>query len=216
MPLPKDWVRYPDPTGPDNKAMACAQWSQKFWQVGKGADGKIEIKEQIHEDGVLPFPLKKKEMRYEGMFGETHVLKTSAGWLVGFSAGEWGGGLFLFDEQGHLQRKFSIANENDRYKVENVVGLFQMGRKIVVAVGLTHLGIDSGFICEFEIQESDKGVVTRRYDTEGAVIFAALESEDSLILATKKKILHYDPEGRMEIFLERDYLGLRPNSVVFG
>lgn len=68
------------------------------------------------------------------------VLRTADGWLVGFDAGEFGGGLWWFNDEG---------DENRKLLTEPVRAIDQTPDGVFVFVGVTHLTVDSGKIYKF-------------------------------------------------------------------
>lgn len=75
-------------------------------------------------------------------FGDRHVLRTDDGWLVGWDAGEFGGGLWWFSPDG--ARSYKIAIPRLQAFVENVLSLWRSDRGVVVFIGLRHMMIDEG------------------------------------------------------------------------
>jgi hypothetical protein len=76
------------------------------------------------------------------------VAKVDDGWLVGFDAGEFGGGLWWFSPDGgrfaRVRAPENAARADDIYKAENVRGLVQVGSDQLVLMGLDHMGGRSG------------------------------------------------------------------------
>jgi hypothetical protein len=118
-----------------------------FWQVSL-ADGVTtaeRLKSREHVDPI-PFTYAKSEDRR----GSRHVARVEDGWLVGFDAGEFGGGLWWFGgPDGHKSRRIrpspkSPANPNDVFHAENVLGLPLVRGHRLVLMGLDHLTGRSG------------------------------------------------------------------------
>jgi hypothetical protein len=118
-----------------------------FWQLSlaEGVAKAQPLKSREHVDPI-PFSYAESEDRR----GSRHVARVEGGWLVGFDAGEFGGGLWWFgDRDGHEGRRIrpnpsSPANANDIFHAENVLGLPLVGGQRLVLMGLDHLTGRSG------------------------------------------------------------------------
>lgn len=104
------------------------------------------LKSREHADPV-PFSYAETEDRR----GSRHVARVDDGWLVGFDAGEFGGWLWWFGEDGHENRRIRPSpalpvNPDDVFHAENVLGLPLVGSQRLVLMGLDHLTGRSGRI----------------------------------------------------------------------
>jgi hypothetical protein len=130
--LPAGWTTYPD-----GDAIRCASYSILEWQVSLSPDGKLLIsgrpRSLIHAES-LRTKLPRGFKRDKEMIGNEALLKITHGWLVGFDAGEFGGGLWFVDSVG----------QSHKLTGENVHGLMSTPQGTLVFVGLSHLGLDTG------------------------------------------------------------------------
>jgi len=85
--------------------------------------------DQVENKVVLPPQLKPKEMMSGGK-STLKVLETYDGWLVGFDAGEFGGGLWWYRQDGKFDVQLSSKNVHAIYKTQD--GIFILG-------GLAHM-----------------------------------------------------------------------------
>jgi hypothetical protein len=104
----------------------------------------------------LPFSVPKDENRS----GDRHVLRLAHGWLVGFDAGEFGGGLW-FTATGKEWRRIrppadAPSNPQDPFKAENVLGLILVQGQVMALMGLDHLTGRSGRV--FHVILDSEGV----------------------------------------------------------
>jgi hypothetical protein len=89
---------------------------------------------------VLPSGL----VRTKEMIGKPTVQKVDDGWLVGFNAGEFGGGLWWADQSGQHTKELTG---------EHVVAFVPRGDAVVVFTGIAHLTIDEGNIYSFTAKD---------------------------------------------------------------
>jgi hypothetical protein len=134
------------PVRPSRSDFDCANYSQSEWAVSLSNDTLRALPRNEAKSGdQLPFAFK----RGEDQVGEQRVRKVSDGWLVGFNSGEFGGGLWWFDEAGGRSERLrppatAPRHKNDIFQAENVQGFARLGDDIVVFMGLDHLGGRSG------------------------------------------------------------------------
>lgn len=133
------WARLADrPTEAD---LDCASYDHHHqWSVAlRDSEAVVALAERhVERQDPLPFAVPKHHDRP----GERHVLPTSDGWLVGFDAGEFGGGLW-FTATGEDWRRIrpgagAPAHPEDPFKAENVHGLVVVGEQPMVLMGLDH------------------------------------------------------------------------------
>jgi hypothetical protein len=136
--LPAGWSIVPAPSRRD---LDCAERSQEAWQV-KIDGAKVHVTE-VHvakaeqrdpDDGPpLPFALPYDEPKHR-----KHVLAFSDGFLVGTDAGEWGGELLWFNQDGTHSARITFGN---------VIGMVALGAdEVLVLEGLNHMGIGEGAV----------------------------------------------------------------------
>ena len=133
QPTPPGWYVYPADQMNSVKA-ACLGFSQMEWRVSvEGSDIKI-VDYKRREVGEPPLPSGFK-LKPEWIRGHRHLLKFDDGWLIGIDAGEWGGGLWITNEDGTRSKQIVM---------DNVRGLIPTSRGIFVLSGLAHMHIDFG------------------------------------------------------------------------
>jgi len=128
----------------DETTLRCFNYSHNEWQVTYEGNG-VRITPRLSPKGKDDFPsvpscppLLKHQ---EGMPGRTvsaglrSAMHFKNGWLLAYDAGEWGGGLWLTNEDGSKTTR--ILNDNVRAVVPIDGG-------IVVLSGLAHMSIDFG------------------------------------------------------------------------
>jgi len=132
-PLPAGWSLWRS-NEPSRGELECVTLSHTEWKVSaEGNNVEItEIKPQAAEEPKLPAQFKSKP---EWIRARRHILRFDGGWLVGISAGEWGGGLWLTNEDG---------SQTKRILADNVTGILKAGPNIIVLSGLAHMSFDYG------------------------------------------------------------------------
>lgn len=103
----------------------------------------VSVQIPVRREDPLPFAVPKHKDRS----GDRHVLKVDGGWIVGFDAGEFGGGLW-FTATGADWRQLRPPSEpaapDDPLKAENVQGLAVVEGQTLALMGLDHLTGRSG------------------------------------------------------------------------
>jgi len=145
--IPSGWHVFPtsDFQNLDAKTGGCFNHSQNEWRVTNDGGGVAITKiEQRKRTGLanpdLPSfpPLLKHE---EGMPGRAATdglkiaMRFEKGWLLGYDAGEFGGGLWLTNEDG--SKAAHILSDNIR-------AIVSMDGGILVLTGLAHMDMDYG------------------------------------------------------------------------
>jgi hypothetical protein len=130
---------------PSEVDLECAGYDRDHWAVTlQGGIPFVSIQVPHERQDPLPFPVPKHADRG----GDRHVLKLNGGWIVGFDAGEFGGGLWLTATGTHWQRlrppADAPADPRDPFKAENVQGLAVVHGQPIVLMGLDHLTGRSG------------------------------------------------------------------------
>jgi hypothetical protein len=207
LPAPAGWVLYKFPDDPDSSVLLCAGFSEREWQVSSEGEG---IKISPYRGGVvqdpLPFNIQPQDAA-KGLAGDRHVKRINDGWLVGFDAGEFGGALWWFSADGSKRRKLAE---------DNVAGVADSSSGVLALVGLAHMGTDYGKVLLVrEGQEGDRPVEAIA-DLGSAPTAFAMESADSLIVATYDKIVKVMISGEVEQLLAPKEGFPYPNSLTLS
>jgi hypothetical protein len=110
--------------------------------------GRVIVDSEPHgREDALPFEIKPVPRSGAiDLMGERYVVAVDGGYVVGFNAGEFGGGVWWFSTDGTRRRKLTLrASESlEDHVSENVHGLALLGQDLLAFQGLTHLGSNSG------------------------------------------------------------------------
>lgn len=126
---------------PSDAEVLCDNPMQVEWTVSSaGRPLAVSAHRPTETVDALPFGYPPDRDRR----GERHVVEVDDGWLVGFDAGEFGGGLWWFSRGGERYRRVSppervVDGPDARYLPENVRGLARRGDDVLVFMGLDHL-----------------------------------------------------------------------------
>jgi hypothetical protein len=117
------------------------------------------------------------------------VLEVEQGYLVAYDSGEFGGGLYWYDSMGELRQKLFG---------ENVVRLSLTGEGVLAFSGLAHMLTDVGHatLLRFE-RESWRAL--HKLDVTGSPTAFLDESERSVVLATRNRIVRVSDARRVEV-----------------
>lgn len=117
--IPEGWALFPKPKQ-NSKEAQCANYSMKEWGV-EIEKGQIKIspsdpaRARNRETEKLPAKLREyigSAKNIGNGKGELHIEPFENGWLIGSDAGEWGGKLTWFNEDGSRQKE--LINDNIR------------------------------------------------------------------------------------------------------
>jgi hypothetical protein len=206
--LPSGWTPYPTPKS-DSETLRCANYSiRREWRVSV-SNGTLDI-------AVIPFErggaqsqvFKKQELppgirRLEGMVGRQSTVKLQNGWLLGFDAGEFGGGLRFASDDGATQ----MLNR------ENVHGFVATPEGVLVLAGLAHMGLDSGKIFVVPYAVKSPRDVRLLVELDGAPEAFTKVSDEAMLVVTTRGVSRISSSGGSELLLRRDLGMLYPNSV---
>jgi hypothetical protein len=186
----------------DRDQLACANNSDYSWETDY-LNGSLRIKSKEHSRSPLPDDLKVRLSQfretaleqYRKQFVDGWVsayMRLTNGWLVGFDAGEFGGGLWWIDDAG----------PGLFLSQQNVHKLFRYGDKILAAVGLAHLSFDDGAIIVFEESLVGAPSVVKKIRSPSSVEDAKVIGDDIIgatfigpIIVNNAGVVKYDGTG---------------------
>jgi hypothetical protein len=196
--FPMGWITATAPslTG----VLQCANYSRHEWRVER-SDGITVYDSAVKEPTGAALPpgfARTKEMR-----GRTVVQKLGNGWLVGFNAGEFGGGLWWSDESGHAKKLTD----------ENVRALIPRSEAVLVFTGLAHLGVDEGKIYSFGRNGHSELSLIADIGSEPSA--AVMGDAETVLIATHVGVARLTTANKVEyLYRNRAMESLYPNSLV--
>lgn len=217
--LPQGWHVYADDKLKDanEQDRRCFNISRNDWKVTVEAD-QVRIVEKLGSENdnlVLPARL----VHQEGMTRLQSVMHVNNQWLLAYNGGEWGGGLWLTDDDGGTVKKIVDGD------VQAVVA---RDDGILILSGLAHLTMDSGRASFYSLPRNmnmafqwsvalDGAPLTSVKTVDGAVIFVTTHSLQRISKSGELKILHEFPkwtayQGPNSIVISADgtiYVGMR-------
>jgi hypothetical protein len=87
----------------ESDAMWCANHSELEWRVSLSEADTAQIFPRSRTCGAGSSKLPAGVKRQKGKIGAERTFKLQNGWLLGFDAGEFGGGLWFADVDGKTQ-----------------------------------------------------------------------------------------------------------------
>jgi hypothetical protein len=189
----------------DDERLRCANHANDEWQVAieHGAVKLTESKQHEADTGpALPFTPKQQPATR----GRRHVLAVADGFLVGFDAGEWGGGLYWFSTDGANTAKLAD---------ENVHGLVKVAPGLVASIeGLSHMGISEGSVRWIEHRGTWRGAGALTALDAGPSAFAA--TPDAIYVVTSKSLVRVGTKDRKASTIQAMRTArLYPDSMAF-
>ncbi len=197
---PEGWVQAP--SSKVNPALWECAGRGGSWVVSE-PQSSMTIKEldlDSEEQVVVPPQLKlTKEM-----VGKKSLLRTASGWLIGFDAGEFGGGLWWFSEDG---------SESTKLLSNNVHSIYETPDGIFVLAGLAHLSLDSGEIQQF-IETTEKVTLRWVANLGGSPEASTLAPDGQIVIASMRSVVRVDHGGKVHTLYKSGEDLTYPTSVV--
>lgn len=204
--MPAGWISTAEPSGPfeQHSKLMQANYSSHEWRVSMSS-GRLEITDDSNRDqenrGVV-FP--SHFHRTTDMMGRAMTARAGDGWLVGFNAGEFGGGLWWTNSDGERARLLTR---------ENVQAFLSRGKDVLVFTGLAHMTYDSGTVYLFR-STGDDAALSRIADLGSAPSAVLLENTGSVLVAVSNGVVALRPEGSIVRLYKQDKMPiLYPNSI---
>ncbi len=200
--LPTGWIYAPSRLQ-NAELWRCAAYGGS-WVVSSDG-GSIKLVRFDAESSKLP-PMPPQLKLSKKMIGRRSLQPTSSGWLAGFDAGEFGGGLWWFSHDG---------SQTIELLSENVHAIHQIKSTILILTGLNHMGLNYGHVYKFN-DTPDKAIVTSVADLGGSPEASTVDSGGNIIVATPDSVLRVDKEGKInEMYQSGEHLTY-PTSAAVG
>jgi hypothetical protein len=184
--------------------MHCANFSQQQ-QVWLSDAGTLQIAQLPRRAKPIPPPeLPPGAMLQPGMAGYESTLKVQDGWLLGFDAGEFGGGLWFEGTDGSVSRLLE----------ENVHGFVETARGVMIFAGLAHMMTDRGevLIARYPIRVDTK--LESLAPLDGAPEAFTKTSPDEALVVTTHGVSRISSSGAHQALTRSMFSLLYPNSIV--
>lgn len=204
LPLPASWVHREAPA-PASETIECANLSSREWKI-EDKNGQIVPRLTVVADrgDRIPFSFHATKKDDAALHGTSHVHAAPGGYWVGFDAGEYGGALYSFSEDGKTRHALGA---------ENVVGFGDLRNGTIVVTGLAHLGMSVGHLA---IVSGDAGAsqVKPWLDLGGAAETFFVESPESMLVLTTGGLYRITACGDMNRIARTNYDALYPSSML--
>jgi hypothetical protein len=205
--IPDGWT--PFSSAIDETARFCGSYAERDWEV-KLEEGRLKVSEWAGDsikEAALPFTITNGSSE-AGLEGDRYAEKVDDGWLVGFDAGEWGGALWWFSEDGRIRKKLTD---------ENITGFVRLSAGIFALAGLVHLQDWGGKVLRVEKNEGDGWKATEFADLTSAPVASVVESPESILVLTWARLVRVRmSSGTVEVISKTNYEDLNPNSLALG
>jgi hypothetical protein len=202
-----DWITLSRGAPPDS-LRACMGYTRRAFEVASTPQGGVTIRESAQRDIEAP-PIDPRSFRLPA-WSAWHSISRDDGRLIGFDAGEFGGGLWWLPSSGETA---VVALSGVPKWARNVVALFDYATGPLVFVGLAHLNADFGAVLRCVKQDGEWQTVTLAA-LAGAPLLAVRERDDSVLFVTTEGIGRVTPAGRQIALLRRSLGNLYPGSLV--
>jgi hypothetical protein len=196
--VPEGWYVYSASslTNLDQSTRRCFSYSHNDWQVAHDGDAITITKRIRQKDRAASLPPLPPFLKHEGgMPGRTvdaglqSATHFGNAWLVAYDAGEWGGGLWLTNEDG---------SETKQILAENVHAVVPVDDGILVLSGLSHLGIDVGNAFIFSRPDGLSISVRENLRLNGAPRAFVKEPDGSVLFVTTNGLCRITKSGVLQ------------------
>jgi hypothetical protein len=197
--IPEGWYVYPESKlkNLDETTLRCFNYSHNEWQVVSDGDGvkitKLVRQGKMNAPSTLPLPPSLKHE--EGMPGRTVTaglrvaMHFENAWLLAYDGGEWGGGLWLTNEDG---------SKTKRIVSDNVRAVVPIDGGILVLSGLAHMSIDFGNAFIFSNPEGFNIVLQHSIHLDGEPSAYAKEPDGSILFVTTYGLCRITKAGELQ------------------
>jgi hypothetical protein len=198
--IPVGWYVYPESKlkNLNETTLRCFNYSHNEWQVTNEGNG-VKITERPRPKGKDDFPplpswppLLKHE---EGMPGRSvsaglrSAMHFEHGWLLAYAAGEWGGGLWLTNEDG---------SKTKRIVSDNVRAVVPIDGGILVLSGLAHMSMDSGNAFIFSNPDGLNIALQHTVHLDGAPSAYAKQPDGTVLFVTTRGLSRITQFGELK------------------
>jgi len=193
-----------------NKArLSAANLSDREWIVWE-LDGRLNVTDKAKSIRRRDQPFKKATVKLANARAtatEIDATKVADGWIQGFDAGEFGGGIFWFSPNWKVQKKISDLNCHR---------IYEMYGKFFAVTGLNHLGLRRGAILVLDHLGKDAWEAKKVADVGADPSTYTLEGPDRLLLCCETGIFRFSARDKLERLHDGVPGLLYPNSMALG
>ncbi len=192
-----DWKENPIPN--KEKIERLNHYKKKSWKVFNKENlpfARVIDYSKSRIEKELPIDIAPKEFSELSFHfnGNRVFQKLKDGWLIGFDNGEWGGGLYWYDNKGETNYKINNGNIND---------IFEINKEIFVVEGIAHLDISGGQIYKI-IQEDDKWVEELFITLQLAPQVTIIDKSNNFIISNSSQIIKIGLDKKIEELIPKD------------
>jgi hypothetical protein len=205
------WARQ----APDAVDWEGAGSSKHDWHVAIEA-GRLRIDEEEGEHvDALPFePQPITEHGQLELAGTRHVVAVTGGFLVGFDAGEFGGGPWWFSADGTRRRKLTLRGISHNHVAENVHEFVALAGDFLAFEGLNHLGGNDGQVVRLHLGPDGDWQPSLFAALNSCAQAVVQESKTTWLLATTTGIWRLDAQARVQpVWQSRGKYLYHPSSI---
>ncbi|MGB9244480.1 MAG: hypothetical protein WCC03_14085 [Candidatus Acidiferrales bacterium] len=177
----------------DETTLRCFNYSRSDWKVTSEGD-VVTIASNLGDKSdelALP-PLLKHEERMPGRTvraGLRSALHFNNDWLLAYDGGEWGGGLWLTNEDGTTAKQILA---------DNVRAIIPVDGGLLVLSGLAHMTMDFGNAFIFSNPEGMNISLQHAIHLDGAPSVYAKEPDGSVVFVTTYGLCRISKSGELQ------------------
>jgi hypothetical protein len=204
--VPQGWYVYPDEELKSVSASdrRCFNYSRRDWRVTV-EQGEAQLTEKRKAQVETP-ALPPRLVHQQGMTGLRSATRFNDEWLLAYDGGEFGGGLWLTNEDG---------SEAKRIFNSDVQAVVTLEKGVLILSGLDHMGLDVGNALVYSAPRSMNVTLQESIKLDGAPSAFAQETDGSVVFVTTHSLCRITKTGELKILhtLPRWIAQQYPNSM---
>ena len=190
--IPEGWYVYPYSKlkNADKTTLRCFNYSHDEWEVTSEGDGVKITKDDVSAPSLPPLLKRQEEMPGPNVSdGLRSAMHLENAWLLAYDSGEWGGGLWLTNEDGSKAK---------RIVTDNVRAVVPIDGGILVLSGLSHLQMDFGNAFIFSNPDGLNISLKRSVHLDGQPSASAKEPDGSVLFVTTQGLRRITKSGELQ------------------
>jgi hypothetical protein len=211
---PQDPTKWPEAVVPQDDSPTF----QRFWNAARRSNdewwvtaerGRVTARNYRPSEPSPFFCSDLKElpkMVRQNLSPTVRAIDVENGWLMGFSAGEWGSAVIWYSANGKASRLVCEDQVNQFVKTKD--GVFAV-------TGLDHLGFGCGSVIRFVRKDGTWSTEKFAELPESAAVAATALAGGKLLVATGHRVVQVSSDGTVETLVSSSGWGwsFQPNSI---
>lgn len=202
------WIKVIPPK-PGSQELDDAARSEYEWQVEMKGDKPTAHRRNVkaEEANALP-PLIKRTRGPHPEPGEIHSVQVTDGWLISFNAGESGGGIWWYGNDG--RQSYKVSNDQ-------VVQFLPAKRGLFALEGVEHFNSERGQILQIQQNNQGQWMTSTFYNLGHAPDVGMILTGGDFLVSTNQTLVRVHPDKTETVLIPKVFwTGLAPRSIAIS